>query len=124
MTLDDMILFKDNHLAIEKSIFSLIKKAKKSGHKIEVEVESEKDAILVATLGVDIIMLDNFTPKQVNNTIKNLQKLNLRKNVKLEASGQINEKNISQYAKTGVDMISVGEITNSVNSIDLSLEIN
>ena len=69
-------------------------------------------------------MLDNFTPKQVNNTIKNLQKLNLRKNVKLEASGQINEKNISQYAKTGVDMISVGEITNSVHSIDLSLEIN
>ena len=41
MTLDDMILFKDNHLAIEKSIFSLIKKAKKSGHNIEVEVESE-----------------------------------------------------------------------------------
>ena len=69
-------------------------------------------------------MLDNFTPKQINNTIKNLQKLNLRKNVKLEASGQINEKNISQYAKTGVDMISVGEITNSVHSIDLSLEIN
>ena len=69
-------------------------------------------------------MLDNFTPKQINNTIKSLQKLNLRKNVKLEASGQINEKNISQYAKTGVDMISVGEITNSVHSIDLSLEIN
>ena len=69
-------------------------------------------------------MLDNFTPKQINNTIKNLEKLNLRKNVKLEASGRINEKNISQYAKTGVDMISVGEITNSVNSIDLSLEIN
>ena len=68
-------------------------------------------------------MLDNFTPKQINNTIKNLQKLNLRKNVKLEASGQINEKNISQYAKTGVDMISVGEITNSVHSIDLSLEL-
>ena len=68
-------------------------------------------------------MLDNFTPKQINNTIKNLKKLNLRKNVKLEASGQINEKNISQYAKTGVDMISVGEITNSVHSIDLSLEL-
>ena len=69
-------------------------------------------------------MFDNFTPQQINNTIKNLNKLNLRKNMKLEASGRINEKNISQYAKTDVDMISVGEITNSVHSIDLSLEIN
>ena len=124
MTLDDMIMFKDNHLAIEKSIFSLIKKAKKSGHKIEVEVESEKDAILVATLGVDIIMLDNFTPKQIKNTIINLDDLKLRKKVKIEVSGGITEKNILQYAKTGVDMISVGEITNSVQGIDLSLEIN
>ena len=123
MTLDDMIMFKDNHIATEKSIFELITKAKKTRKKIEIEVENNADAILAATLGVDIIMLDNFTPKQVNNTIKNLQKLNLRKDVKLEASGQINEKNISQYAKTGVDMISVGEITNSVHSIDLSLEL-
>ena len=123
MTLDDMIMFKDNHIATEKSIFELIAKAKKTRKKIEIEVENNADAILAATLGVDIIMLDNFTPKQINNTIKNLQKLNLRKNVKLEASGQINEKNISQYAKTGVDMISVGEITNSVHSIDLSLEL-
>ena len=101
-----------------------MQKQKKTRKKIEIEVENNADAILAATLGVDIIMLDNFTPKQIDNTIKNLQKLNLRKNVKLEASGQINEKNISQYAKTDVDMISVGEITNSVQGIDLSLEIN
>jgi nicotinate-nucleotide pyrophosphorylase (carboxylating) len=124
MSLSDMIMFKDNHLAVEKSIFSLIKKAKKSGQKIEIEVESEKDAILVATLGVDIIMLDNFTPNQIKNTVLNLNSLKLRENVKLEASGRINEKNILQYAKTGVDMISVGEITNSAQGIDLSLEVN
>ena len=69
-------------------------------------------------------MLDNFTPKQITSTIKNLNYLNLRKSVKIEASGRINEKNISQYAKTGVDMISIGEITNSPPGIDLSLEIN
>ena len=101
-----------------------MQKQKKTRKKIEIEVENNADAILAATLGVDIIMFDNFTPKQIHNTIKNLEKLNLRKNMKLEASGRINEKNISQYAKTDVDMISVGEITNSVRSIDLSLEIN
>jgi nicotinate-nucleotide pyrophosphorylase (carboxylating) len=119
-----MIMFKDNHLAVGKSIFSLVAKAKRTRKKIEVEVENEKDAILVAVLGVDIIMLDNFTPKQIKNTINNLISLNLRKKVKIEASGGINEKNIARYAKTGVDMISVGEITNSVQGIDLSLEIN
>ena len=124
MTLNEMIMFKDNHLAVEKSIFSLVAKAKKTRKKIEVEVENEKDAILVATLGVDVIMLDNFTPKQIKNTINNLISLNLRKKVKIEASGGINEKNIARYARTGVDMISVGEITNSVQGIDLSLEIN
>ena len=124
VTLHDMIMFKDNHLAIEKSISKLITKAKKTRKKIEIEVENEKDAILAASLGVDIIMLDNFTPKQITSTIKNLNYLNLRKSVKIEASGRINEKNISQYAKTGVDMISIGEITNSPPGIDLSLEIN
>ena len=69
-------------------------------------------------------MLDNFTPKDIKKTIKKMKELKLLKNVKLEASGRINEKNIAQYAKTGVDMISVGEITNSSLGIDLSLEIN
>ena len=69
-------------------------------------------------------MFDNFTPRQIKNTIKNLNDLNLRKHVKLEASGRINEKNITQYGKTGVDMISIGEITNSVEGVDLSLEVN
>ena len=124
MTLNDMIMFKDNHLAVEKSMISLITKAKKTRKKIEIEVENKKDAILAASLGVDIIMLDNFTPNQIKTTIKSLYDLNLRKNIKIESSGRINEKNILQYAKTGVDMISVGEITNSPQGIDLSLEIN
>ncbi len=102
----------------------MIGKAKKTGQKIEIEVENQKDAILAATLGVELIMLDNFSPKQIKSTLTNLKKLNLRKNVKIEASGRINEKNIKLYAKTGVDMISVGEITNSTKGIDLSLEIN
>lgn len=123
MSLDESILIKDNHISV-KPLETLIQKAKKTRKKIEVEVENQNDAILVAQLGVKIIMLDNFTPKDIKKTIKKMKELKLLKNVKLEASGRINEKNIALYAKTGVDMISVGEITNSSLGIDLSLEIN
>ena len=68
-------------------------------------------------------MLDNFTPKNISRTISALKKLGLRNKVKLEASGGINVSNISRFAKTGVDMISVGSITNSVSGIDVSLEV-
>ena len=57
------------------------------------------------------IMLDNFSPSPIKKTIQLLKKENLRSKVKLEASGGITSKNISQYAKTGVDIISVGSIT-------------
>ena len=124
MTLNEMILIKDNHLAVEKSIERILKKAKKTRGKIEIEVESQKEAILCARLGADIIMLDNFSPERIKKTVKKLVKLKLRNKVVLEASGRINSKNIIKYAKINVDMISVGGITNSVNGIDLSLEIS
>ena len=121
--LNDMIMIKDNHIAVHNSMPKLIEKAKKRYRKIEVEVENQKDAVIAAELGASIIMLDNFSPKNIQHVIKKLEKLGLRKNVKLEASGRINLKNIKSYAKTGVDMISVGSITSSPKSIDMSLEI-
>ena len=124
MTLNEMIMIKDNHLAVEKSIENILEKAKKTGGKIEIEVESQKDAILCAKLGADIIMLDNFSPDRIKKTIKKLTELRLRNKVILEASGRINSKNIARYARTNVDMISVGNVTNSVDGIDLSLEIS
>ena len=124
MTLNEMIMIKDNHLAVEKSMEDILNKAKKTKGKIEIEVESQKDAILCARFGVDIIMLDNFSPNRIKKTIKKLTELKLRKKVILEASGRINSKNITNYAKTNVDMISVGDITNSVVGVDLSLEIS
>ena len=123
MSLDQMVMIKDNHLAVANSLPSLILKAKKKYKKIEVEVENQEDALLVASAGVTIIMLDNFTPKEIISTVNKLKKAKLRHRVKLEASGGINEKNITSFAKTGVDMISVGEITNSVSVVDYSLEI-
>ena len=68
-------------------------------------------------------MLDNFTPSQIKKTIIILKDKKLRDKVLLEASGGINSKNISAYGKTGVDIISIGSITNSVKGIDVSLEI-
>jgi len=124
MTLNEMIMIKDNHLAVENSITDILHKAKKTKGKIEIEVETQKDAILCAQLGVDIIMLDNFSPTQIKKTMKKLTELKLRNKIILEASGRINSKNIAKYARTNVDMISVGSITNSVNGIDLSLEIS
>lgn len=123
MSLDEMVMLKDNHLAVGGSLEKLIQKARKKHKKIEVEVENQKDAIIAAEQGATIIMLDNFTPNQIRKTVSTLTKLGLRNNLKLEASGGINIKNIERYAKTGIDIISVGAITNSVKGIDLSLEI-
>ena len=123
MRLDEMVMIKDNHIAVENSILSLIAKAKKKYKKFEVEVETPSDALLAAKEGATIVMLDNFSPAQIKKTIKILKDQKVRKKVLLEASGGINSKNISRYGKTGVDIISVGSITNSVKGIDMSLEI-
>ena len=123
MSLDKLVMLKDNHLAVSGSLSRLISKARKKYKIIEVEVENQEDALLAAVSGATIIMLDNFSTKEISKTIKNLKKAKLLKRVKLEASGGINSKNIQSYAKSGVDMISVGEITNSVSGIDLTLEV-
>jgi len=123
MSLNDMVMIKDNHLLVSNSMEDIIKNARKRHRYVEVEVENQRDAILAANSGATIVMLDNFSPVQIEKTITALQKKKLRNKVKLEASGGINSKNITAYAKTGVDIISVGSITNSVRGLDLSLEV-
>ena len=124
LSLDQMVMIKDNHLAVSGSVYPLLEKARKKYKKIEVEVENLHDAIVSAQGGASIIMLDNMTPKEISQVVNTLKKLGLRNKVRLEASGGIDSTNIQAYAKTGIDMISVGKITSSVVGLDLSLEVN
>jgi nicotinate-nucleotide pyrophosphorylase (carboxylating) len=124
--LDDMILVKDNHIAVVGSLEKAVKTVRKNvsfSKKIEVEVTEVKDVLAAAKAGADIIMLDNFSTKQIEKAVKLLRDENLYGKVLLEASGGINEENILAYASTGVDIVSLGEITDSTRVLDISLEI-
>jgi nicotinate-nucleotide pyrophosphorylase (carboxylating) len=124
MRLDQMVMIKDNHIAASDSFLELVKSAAKKHKKFEVEVENLDDALTAARHGASIIMLDNMPPRKIKNVIKKLEELGLRKGVKIEASGGINYSNVSQYARSGVDMISIGKLTSAVIGLDLSLEVN
>jgi len=124
MTLDQMVMIKDNHIAASDSLLDLIRRAKQKHDKIEVEVESLHHAVMAAREGADIIMLDNMSPVKIKNIIKKLKHLKLRDKIKIEASGGINHSNVVQYARSGVDIISIGRLTSSVSGLDLSLEVN
>lgn len=124
MSLDEMVMIKDNHIAASDSLLNLIRRAKQKHKKIEVEVENLDDAITAARHGAAIIMLDNMPPVKIKKIIKKLEHLDLRNKVTIEASGGINHSNVSQYARSGVDMISIGRLTSSVVGLDLSLEVN
>jgi nicotinate-nucleotide pyrophosphorylase (carboxylating) len=124
--LDDMVLIKDNHIAIIGSVEKAVKKAKEGcsfSKKIEVEVTSMEDALAAAKAGADIIMLDNFSPDQIKEAVKQLKKAGFLGKILLEASGGITTENILEYASTGVDIVSLGEITDSAKTLDISLEI-
>jgi nicotinate-nucleotide pyrophosphorylase (carboxylating) len=120
----DMILIKDNHIEANGGIENILEKIrkikKKTELKIEIEVKTLNELKTVLNKGiglVDIIMLDNFNI----NDIKNAIKLNKRK-FKLEISGGIKKSNINKYSNIiGVDYISIGALTHSVNSLDIAL---
>ncbi|MFB0522451.1 MAG: carboxylating nicotinate-nucleotide diphosphorylase [Candidatus Bathyarchaeia archaeon] len=124
--LDDLVLVKDNHLAIIGGVGEAVKKARNTvsfSKKIEVEVSSEKDASEAVEAGADIVMLDNFSPQKIKEAISLLAKKGLRDRVLIEASGGINEENVIEYAATGADILSLGEITDSVKALDMSLDV-
>jgi len=126
LCLDDMILVKDNHIAIVGSVERAVKRAKQNAtfsKKIEVEVTNVTDALKAAEAGADIIMLDNFSPKQIREAIKALKKAGFFGKILLEISGGITAENLLKYASTQVNIISIGALTHSVRALDVSLEI-
>jgi nicotinate-nucleotide pyrophosphorylase (carboxylating) len=122
--LSDSIIIKDNHIKL-MGIEAAIEAAGKTSftRKIEVEVESAEDAVFAAKLGADIIMLDNMKPDEVMKTLEILEEKGLRDSVIVEASGGIFQENLEGYAKTEVDIISMGSLIHKSRWIDMSLEI-
>ena len=119
--LSDMVLIKDNHLSLIGSVKEAVTLAKKMTSftkKIEVEVSDLKSALEAYEAGADAILLDNMSPKEVEEVVSVL-----KGKVLLEASGRITPENVKDYAKTGVDIISSGYLTHSVKALDLSLDV-
>lgn len=124
--LDDMVLIKDNHLAIVGSAEEAVKKAKANvsfTKKIEVEVTKVPDVLKAAQAGADAILLDNFSVEQVKEAVALLEKTGFLGRVVLEASGGIKPEDVLSYAAAKVDVISLGYLTHSVKALDISLEV-
>ena len=125
-SLDDMVLIKDNHIAVCDSPLDALLKAKENtsfSKKIEIEVETLEDAIKCVENKADIVMLDNMSGVEVKEVIEELEKLNIRQNSLIEVSGGITEDNILDYVDYGVDIISIGALTHSSRSLNFSLRI-
>ena len=125
-SLDDMVLIKDNHIATCNSPVDALLRAKKNtsfSKKIEIEVETLDDAIECVKNGADIVMLDNMNPNKVKAVLDELNKLNIRQNSLIEVSGGITDETIVDYARLGVDIISIGALTHSSRSLNFSLKI-
>lgn len=114
--LHDWILIKDNHIANSKT-YNL----KPITSFFEIECKTEKQFTEFLKLKPSAIMLDNFTPQNIKKILKKYS--TDTKGIIIEASGGITEKNIREYQKTGVDIISLGSLTHSTKSLDISLNI-
>ena len=124
--LDDMVLIKDNHIAVCGAPLDALLKAKENtsfSKKIEIEVESLDDAVDCVRNGADIVMLDNMSGKEVKDVIDELEMLDIRQNSLIEVSGGITKDNILDYVEYGVDIISIGALTHSSRSLNFSLRI-
>jgi len=120
--LDDMVLIKDNHLMIEPSVTKAVNKVKSTGYtgQVEIEVTDLDRAVEAAKAGADIVMLDNFDPKEAARAYNAVKRA--RPGTLVEVSGGITEKNILQYAKHA-DIISLGALTHSAKAANFSLSV-
>jgi nicotinate-nucleotide pyrophosphorylase (carboxylating) len=126
LNLGDGVLIKDNHLVALRSsgvgLGEAVKQARERAPramKVEIEVESVKQAREALSAGADIIMLDNMNVKDMRRVVELVQGRAL-----LEASGGITLDNVRSVAEAGVDLISVGTLTHSAKALDISVEVD
>jgi nicotinate-nucleotide pyrophosphorylase (carboxylating) len=123
----DMILIKDNHIDASGGIAKAIQRARNYREQqervvqIEAEVRSMEELREALECQPDIILLDNFTPDMLRQAVGYVRSRS--SSVLLESSGNIGMHNVQQVAETGVDFISIGELTHSVKALDLSMTI-
>ena len=122
MALDDAVIIKDNHIKAVGSVTEALTRAKRVSFskKVEIEAQSLEQAVEAATVGADIIMLDNMSPEEAEIAAKAVRDIN--PNICIEVSGGIIPDNAMNYA-TFADVISLGWITHSVKSVDFSLNV-
>lgn len=119
--LSDAVMIKDNHIAFSGSITNAVQRIKsRLGHtvKIEVEIESEDQLLEAIANEVDIIMFDNCSPEMIRNWIHHVPKT-----IITEASGGIQLEQLLNYAKSGIDFISLGYLTHAAPSLDISASV-
>lgn len=122
--LDGGVLVKDNHLLAAGGVAAAIEAARRQApHVMRIEVEVEDLAGLDAALaaGADVVLLDNFTPAQVEDAVKRARAAGGR--ALIEASGGIDLTTIRAFAEAGVDLIAVGALTHSATAVDIAAEI-
>ncbi|MFC6730057.1 carboxylating nicotinate-nucleotide diphosphorylase, partial [Natronoarchaeum mannanilyticum] len=120
LDLSHMVMVKDNHVAemgLEEAVTHFREKAS-FATKIDVEVESPEDAPRAADAGADVVLLDNMTPAETREAVDLLRETD--PDVLAEASGGITVETVPEYAATGVDVISMGALTHSASTLDLS----
>jgi nicotinate-nucleotide pyrophosphorylase (carboxylating) len=121
----DMVMIKDNHLAVlsneENPIAAAVERARASypSLKVEVEADTVEQAVSAAAAGADIILLDNMTIEALRRCVELIDRRS-----KTEASGGITLDSIQSIAATGVDFISVGALTHSAPAVDLAFDID
>ncbi len=121
--LSDQVLIKDNHIAAVGSITKAVEMARKAvgkAMKVEIEVETKEEFLEALNTSADIIMLDNMNNELMKELVE--IKKTVHSDKKLEASGNMELKRVRSVALIGVDYISVGALTHSYKSLDISLK--
>lgn len=121
----DAVMIKDNHIKASGGIASAIQQARQvipHTMKIEIEIEQLDQMDEALSAQADIIMLDNMKPAEMKLAVTHIK--NIAPHVIVEASGGVTLESIKDIASSGVDVISVGGLTSSVQSLDISLDLN